>query len=459
MTRWITLLVVAMVGLTARADDWPQWLGPKRDGVWREAGIVDKFPAGGPKVLWRQPIGAGYSSPTVAGGKLYVTDFVSDAGGKLPESGFAKGRFVGNERVVCRDVATGKEEWAANHPVAYTIGYPGGPRCSPTVDGNRVYTLGAMGDLRCYESATGKLHWSKNFVKDYEAATPVWGFAAHPLVDGNKLICLVGGSNDRLVVAFDKTTGKELWASESCQGDFGYCPPMIYEFGGKRQLIIWHARAVLGLDPDSGKRLWRVDFSVNYALTAPTPRKVGDDGLFITSFYNGSLFLKVGADKADVVWKSKAKGEKPHQTTDLSSIMPTPVIEGEHVYGVCSYGQLRCVEVKTGKRIWETMKATRGKLTPANVAAEPEPAESERWSNAFLTPHEGRYFLFNEQGDLIIAKLTPKGYEEFDRAHLIDPTNTMAGRNRKVVWVHPTYANQCVFVRNDVEMICVSLAK
>jgi outer membrane protein assembly factor BamB len=278
-------------------------------------------------------------------------------------------------------------------------------------------------------------------------------------VDGDKLICLVGGSDDRLVVAFDKKTGKELWAVESCPGDFGYCPPMIYEFGGKRQLIVWHSRAVLGLDPETGKRIWRVPFESKAALTAPTPRKVGDDRLFITSFYNGSMLLKVSADKAEEVWRSKAKGEMPNQTTDLSSIMPTPVVDGDYIYGVCSYGQLRCIETNTGKRVWETMKATRGKLTPPKVAEGDEPGTGERWSNAFIVKNGDRYFLFNEQGDLIIAKLTPKGYEEVSRAHLIDPTNTMAGKGRLVVWVHPAFADRCVFVRNDKEMICVSLAK
>jgi outer membrane protein assembly factor BamB len=452
-------LIALILGFTATisaADDWPQWLGPKRDGVWREDGIVGKFPAGGPKVLWREPCGAGYSGPAIAGGKLYLTDFVPDEGEKLPDGGFVKSRTKGKERLTCRDAATGKLNWTADYPVTYAISYPGGPRVMPTVDGNRIYTLGAMGDLRCYDLA-GKLEWSKNFPKDYSATIPVWGFAAHPLIDGDKLICLAGGSNNRLVIAFDKATGKELWTSQSCPGDFGYCPPVICEFGGKRQLIIWHSQAVVSLEPDSGKRIWRVDFEVRSALTAPTPVKIGDDGLFVTSFYNGSMLLKVGAKDAEIVWKSKATGEKADQTTDLSSIMPTPVVNGDHIYGVCSYGQLRCIEAKTGKRVWETMQATRGKLTPPKVAAEKEPGAGERWSNVFLTPHNGRYFLFNEQGDLIIAKLSPSGYEEIDRAHLLDPTNRMPGR--RVVWVHPAYANRCVYVRNDAEVICVSLEK
>jgi outer membrane protein assembly factor BamB len=453
---WSLVVIVASAGVCT-AEDWPQWLGPKRDGVWRETGLVEKFPPGGPKQVWKEPIGIGYAGPAVAGGKLFVTDYVPGEKAKLPDSGFAKGRHAGKERVICREAATGKQLWSAEYPVEYTMSYPAGPRCTPTVDGDTVYTLGAMGDLKALAVADGKEVWSKNFMKDYDAGLPQWGFAAHPLVDGEKLICLVGGKNDRLVVAFDKKTGKQLWASQSCLGDFGYSPPMIYEFGGKRQLIIWHTKAVVGLEPDTGKRLWRVEFDVRSALTAPTARKVGADKLFVTSFYNGSMLLKVSADKAETVWKSKASGERADQTTDLSSIMCTPWVNGDHIYGVCSYGQLRCIEADTGTRVWETMQATRGKLTPAKIAAEPEPAERERWSLAFIIPHGDRYFLFNEQGDLIIAKLSPKGYEEIDRTHIIDPTNKMAGR--LVVWMHPAFANKCVYARNDKELICVSLAK
>jgi outer membrane protein assembly factor BamB len=455
---WSLVVIGASAGVST-AEDWPQWLGPKRDGVWRDTGLVEKFPKDGPKVLWKVPIGVGYAGPAVANGKLFVTDYVPGDKAKLPGTGFTKGRFAGTERVICRDAASGKELWVSAYAVEYTVSYPAGPRCTPTVDGAFVYTLGAMGNLKALNVTDGKEVWSKSFMKDYESGLPQWGFAAHPLVDGDKLICLVGGTNDRLVVAFDKKTGKELWASQSCLGDFGYCPPMIYEFGGKRQLIIWHTKAVVGLEPDTGKRLWRVEFDVKAALTVPTPRKVGDDKLFITSFYNGSMLLKVTATKAEVVWKSKAKGETPDLTTDLSSIMCTPVVDGDHIYGVCSYGQLRCIEANTGKRVWESMQATRGKRTPAKIAAEPEPADSERWSLAFIVPQSDRYFLFNEQGDLIIARLSPKGYEEIDRAHIIDPTNTMAGRGRLVVWMHPAFADTCVFARNDKELICVSLAK
>ena len=152
------------LALTATADDWPQWLGPKRDGVWRETGVVETLPAGGPKALWRVPVGVGYSGPAVAQGKVFVTDLVPAAGAKLPESGFAKNvRVPANERVLCLDEKTGKELWKHEYPVEYTISYAAGPRCTPTVDGDRVYTLGAMGHLVCLDIATGKPVWALRY--------------------------------------------------------------------------------------------------------------------------------------------------------------------------------------------------------------------------------------------------------------------------------------------------------
>lgn len=451
-------LFLAGFCVCASADDWPQWGGPKRDGVWRESGILTQFPAAGPKIVWRTPVHLGYAGPAVASGKVFVTDWRLEPGQKIADNPFARDRAKGIERVLCLDAATGQQLWKHEYPVEYSISYAAGPRATPTVDGDRVYTLGAMGDLFCLDGKTGKPLWSTNFVKDYAAEVPVWGFAAHPLIDGDKLICLAGGDNDHLVIAFDKTTGKKLWNALNFSGDFGYCPPLIMEFGGKRQLIIWHPKAVVALDPDTGRTLWSVPFEVRAALTIPNPRKLGDDQLFLTCFYNGSLLLRIHADNAEVLWKSKARGERPSQTTDLSAIMSTPVIDGEYIYGVCSYGQLRCIRAATGERIWETMAATRGKLTPPKIAENPEPDDSERWAHAFIVPHEDHYFLFNEQGDLIIAKFSPKGYQEISRVNILEPTNAMA-RGRKVVWMHPAFADRSVFARNDKEIIRVDLGK
>lgn len=444
-----------------QADDWPQWLGPQRDGVWRETGILDSFPKSGVTKVWDVPVGLGYTGPAVAKGRVFLMDRELAKGQANPKSAFAMTRVDGNERLLCLDEKTGRTLWDHSYDCAYAISYAAGPRCTPTVDDDRVYFLGAMGDLHCLGVTDGKVRWKINFIQDYGASLPVWGFAAHPLIDGNKLICLAGGSDDRLVIAFDKLTGKVLWSSLNCGGDFGYCPPMIYSFGGRRQLIIWHSKSVNGLDPETGKKIWSIPFVAKSALTTPTPRKVGEDHLFISSFYNGSMLMKVTSDGASVVWKGLGKGEFPNQSADVQSIMTTPYIDGTTVYSVCSYGQLRGVDVMTGKRLWETNKATRGRLTPVPIAAKAEPSTvqpwSERWAHAFLTPNGSRYFLFNEQGELIIAKLSRSGYEEIDRTTLLEPLNKMAGR--PVVWMHPAYANKRIYVRNDERAVCYDLAK
>jgi outer membrane protein assembly factor BamB len=423
----------------ARADDWPQWLGPKRDAVWRETGILDKFPAGGPKVRWRTPIGGGYAGPAVAKGRVYVLDRVLPKDANNP-------RVAGKERVLCLDESSGKILWKHEYACPYRIAYPVGPRATPVVHDGKVYTLGAMGHLFCFDAEEGKILWSKHFPTDYKAPIPMWGFAAHPLIDGDKLICLAGGT-DSIAVAFDRNTGAEKWRSLSFKKSdtqLGYCPPMIYTLGGKRQLIIWHPESVNGLDPESGKVYWSQPFAVKANLTIPTPRRAGDL-LFLTSFYNGAMMLQFEGDKPRVLWRSHVQNELPDRTDTLNSIMPTPFLKDGYIYGVCSYGELRCLSASDGKRLWMTRKPT--------GAAD----DRVRWANAFLIAQGDRFFLPNEKGDLIIAKLTPKGYEEIDRAHILDSTTPLS-RDRKVNWSHPAFANKSMYARNDKEIVCISLA-
>jgi outer membrane protein assembly factor BamB len=449
----LALLTAALACGAAAADDWPQWLGPKRDGVWRETGIVATFPAKGPKIVWRTPVGDGYSGPAVAGGKVYLTDRVRPEGVKFSSNPFGRGQLPGKERVLCLDEATGKLLWKHEYDCPYEISYPAGPRTTPVVSGGKVWTLGAMGDLLCLESATGKVLWSKNLPQEYGTAVPLWGFAGHPLLDGDRLICLVGGRGS-VVVAFHKDTGKEIWKALSA-GEPGYAPPMIYEVGGKRQLIVWHPESVNGLDPETGKVYWSQPFGtlkkggksmVKAGMSIATPQRDGDL-LFVTAFYDGPLMLKLDneAPKAQVLWKGKGRGEKPGQTDGLHAVMCTPFLKDGYIYGVCSYGELRCLKADTGERVWETDRPTTG--------------DSMRWGNAFLVRQGDRVVLFNERGELLLAKLTPKGYEEISRAKILEPTNMMAGPpGRRVIWSHPAFANRHVFARNDREIVCVSLA-
>lgn len=422
----------------ARADDWPQWLGPKRDAVWRESGIIKRFPESGLNVKWRVPVAAGYSGPAVAAGRVYLTDRQAKKGSGDP---FQRGVIPGNERVLCLDANDGKVIWQHEYDRPYNLSYPAGPRATPLAHDGKVYTLGAEGNLFCFNTADGKIIWSRELKKDYAVETPLWGFSAHPLIDGGKLICLVGGS-DSVAVAFDKDTGKEIWRALSAK-EPGYCPPMIYAAGKTRQLIIWHPESINSLDPDTGKVFWSHPFPVKSGLSIPTPR-VHDDLLFITSFYNGPIMLRLDREKpaASVVWRGKTVSER--NTDGLHSIMCTPFFDGDYIYGVCSYGQLRALKASSGERLWETFAATTG-------------SKEVRWANAFLIKNADRYFLPNENGDLIIARLTPKGYEEISRAKLLAPTNTAAGRD--VVWSHPAFADRCIYARNDKELVCASLAE
>lgn len=431
------LLIVATM---SRADDWPHWQGPRRDGVWRESGIIEKFPAGGPRVLWRTPVAAGYSSPAVAGHRVFLTDRPDSTTRGTPGNPTIPTSESGRERVLCLDARDGRVIWRYEYDAPYVISYPSGPRASPAVAGDRVYTLGAEGDLHCFDVADGRVVWARNFKRDFDAVTQTWGHASPPLVDGDRVFCLVGGAG-HTVVALDRHNGKELWRALHVK-EAGYAPMTLIDAGGRRQLIVWESENINGLDPATGEVFWSVPFKTKMAHAIGTPRWHGGF-LFISSFFDGSLLLRLdpAAPRATEVWRIKGPSET--RPEGLHSLMSTPWLEDDFIYGVCGFGQLRGLRLSTGERLWETLAAT----TPAGKPA--------RWTSAFLVKHADRWFIYNETGDLIIARLTPQGYEETSRAHLLDPTNR-AG-NRPVTWSHPAFADGSVFVRNDQEVIRVDL--
>jgi outer membrane protein assembly factor BamB len=386
------------------------------------------------------PVGAGYSSPSVAGGKVYVLDRKLAPATSRPANPFTRLSIPGTERLLCLDESTGKQIWSQEYPCDYTMSYNAGPRAAPTVDGNRVYTMGGEGDLQCRHVSTGALLWQKRLGGEH---TPMWGFAASPLVEGDLLIA-VGGDPDGVALAFDKNTGNLRWQALPAK-EPGYSSPVVIEAGGRRQLIVWHPQSLNSLDPQTGKVFWSEPFISQAGMSIATPRRAGDL-LLVTAFYNGAMVMKLDSAQptaAAKLWKIGGKSER--NTAALHAVMCTPVIDQDYIYGVCSYGQLRCLKAESGQRIWETFAPITGDVGPV------------RWANAFITANQDRYFLFNEKGDLIIAKFAPSGYQELSRAHLLDPTNPDPGR--LVVWSQPAYANRCVFARNDKEIVCASLEK
>ncbi len=428
-----TVLLAFIVGGQTRADDWPNWMGPARDNEWRETGIAKAVPAGGFKVLWRAKVEGGYAGPAVAAGRVYVTDYVSKDDVKVDN--FQRKEYTGTERVLCLDEKSGKELWKHEYPVRYTISYPAGPRCTPVVEENRVYTLGAEGDLICFNTQDGKVIWKKQLREEYNTKAALWGYASHPLIDGQKLIVLAGGKGSH-VVALDKLTGKELWRSLSAP-EQGYSPPTIIEANGVRQLLIMRPDAISSINPETGKEYWSVPYTADNGSIIMTPVRWRDH-LFVGGFNGRNLMLRLNEKEpgATVEWQDEKQ-------LGMSPVNVQPRMDGDVMYGFDASGELMALAMPSGERIWKT--------------SAPVGPRKEGSGTAFLVKQADRYWMFNERGEIVLAKLSPKGYEELGRTKVIEPTNNAFGR--KVVWCQPAFANKHMYVRNDAECICVDLSE
>lgn len=427
-----TALIFFLTPAVLHADDWPQWLGAKGDSHWNETGLLAKFPAAGPVVKWRVPVRWGYSGPAVAAGKVFILDYDITEGTPDANPG-GRTKIQGKERVRCFESATGKELWTHAYDAPYELSFPAGPRCTPTVDGDLVYSLGAEGMLTCLSTAEGKPLWEMDLKKSYQVTSPIWGFASHPIVAGDLLIVKPGGEGTT-VVALDKKTGKEVWRALTSK-EPGYAPAVLINHGGKEQVILSHGEALNSLDPLTGKVYWTVPFVPSYGMAIMAPRLAGDF-LVMGGMGKKSIGLKLKADQTtpEIAWEGTPK-------TGLSPKNSTPVVDGGLVFGCDADGELRCFDPATGTRLWTTtavLGSTPGSGTFFAVKA---------------SPH---WVLFNELGELILADLTREGYKETGRAKILEPTSP--GMGRKVVWTHPAFAEKAVFVRNDVELVCVSLA-
>jgi len=418
-------VIFIISSFVCNSQDWPDWRGVNRDGIWTETGIVKKFDSGKITQKWSVPVGSGYSGPTVSKGKVYLADLI-----KNPSQ---------TEGVLCFDEKSGKKIWEFRYPCEYTgVGYPAGPRASVVINNGKAYSLGTMGNLFCFDAEKGNVIWQKDLNREYEIRMPTWGISATPLITGDKVILQISGSNNACVIALDKNTGKEIW--RNLEDIAAYSAPILIEKNGKKVVVVWTEDSLAGLNPETGEVFWRFPWKTGSGMSIATP-VLYNDYIFVSAFYSGSLLVKLGNDytSAKKVWQRS--GESERKTDALHCVMNTPVIINDFIYGVDSYGELRCLELATGNRIWEDLTAVK----------------KDRWANIHFVQNGYKTWMFNEHGELIISELSPKGFKEISRAKIIEPTKEQLPRG--VTWSHPAFANKHVYIRNDRELVCVDLSE
>jgi outer membrane protein assembly factor BamB len=400
-TRWVVffeLFASFFLQSFANAVDWPQWRGINRDGISSEKISPASWGKEGPKQLWRKDVGTGASSVAVSGGRLYTV-----------------GNKGGMDVVYCLDAATGAEIWRHSYQQARDARqFEGGPAGTPTVDGDRVYTLSHEGDLFCLSAASGKVLWSKNLSRDFGGIRQHWGYAGSPLVDGNLLILDAGGSGTS-TVALDKTTGAVKWKAGS--DGAGYSSPVAFNLAGTRCIAVFKEAALVGLNAANGQELWRYRWETYADVNAATPI-VLDDKIFITSGYGtGCALLQVRPGKVTQLWGNK----------NLSSQLASPVLVQGHIYGIhgnVGKGDLRCLELGNGAIKWK-QKIGGGTLMAAS----------------------GYLLAMSERGELIVVEASPTSYREVARAQVL------GGHS----WVAPAVANGKIYCKNNQgALVCLA---
>lgn len=429
-----TFLALSSAALAGRSltaaeptgDDWPQFRGPSRDGVWRETGVLQKFAGPELPIKWRVPVSNGYTGPTVAAGRVYLCDRLTE-----PEQ---------QERVLCFDAATGKALWSHAYPCVYKgVAYSDGPRASVTIHQGRAYSFGAMGHLHCFDAATGKVLWKRACADEFQARVPTFGISSDPMIDENRVVVQFGGANGACVVAFDQKTGEERW--RSLEDRAGYGAPIVIRQGGKRVLLVWTGEHLTGLDPATGKLLWDYAQKCTPEMDSIVTPLVQGDRVFLSCWFGGARMLRLKSDPLGVEELWVRRGPAERNTDGFHALFTNPLWLGDHLYGIDTYGELRCLDAKNGDRLWESQA-----IVPRG-----------RNSGVHFVRNGDRLWIANEKGELIIARFSPKGYEELSRTRMLKPTLGQFNQRGGVVWSHPAFAYRHVFNRNDEELVCASL--
>jgi outer membrane protein assembly factor BamB len=386
------LLAGASVTIQA-LDDWPQWRGPRRDGVSAERGLLKAWPESGPPLAWKATgAGQGYSSFAVAGGRLYTLGARED-----------------REHVIAFDVASGKRVWDAPHGQRFSNDRGDGPRGTPTVDGTRVYAFGASGDLTALEAASGKVAWTVNVIRDFGGQNITWGLSESPLIVGDRIIVSPGGPGSS-VVALNKADGKLIWKTETDRA--GYSSAVLHELGGISEAIVFTGQRALGVNIANGRLLWSYDRVANRVANIATPIVRGDHVFLSSDYGTGAALLRLTAAGGGIT------AQEVYFTREMRNHHASSVLVGDHLYGFSS-AILTAMRFDTGEVAWRDRSVGKGSLVHA----------------------DDRLYLFSERGVVALAEANPEAYKEHGRFSL--ETGSLP------TWSHPVVSNGKLFLRDQ----------
>ncbi len=399
---------VAQTPQVKPATEWPQFLGPQRNGISAETGLLKAWPADGPTEVWRSPGGPGMSGLAISRG--HVVTLI---------------HREGKQTVIALDARTGKPQWATVLAPEYHNGMGNGPRATPAIFGDQVFVFTGEGILAALNLSDGKSVWSHNIVEDLEGEVAEYGMASSPLIVGKHVI-VTAGAPHAAVVAYDTKTGKLAWKTED--GAPGYSSPALLDVGGRPQIVASTGAAVLGISPEKGSLLWKYPFETNYNCNIATPLAVKGQVFISAGENHGSvlLALKPNADQFDAseVWSSL--GTK----SVLRNEWQTSILHEGHLYGFDNVGaagpvtHLTCINAETGERVWQKLRFGKGNMIAA----------------------DGKLFATTMNGELVMIRLTPEKYDELGRA-------TVIGSTRQA----PALADGLLYLRDDKDIVCLDV--
>jgi outer membrane protein assembly factor BamB len=404
---WLFLLTWTFWLPNASSADWPQFLGPTRNGVYSETNLAERWPKEGPPIVWQKKIGQGFSGPVIANQKLIFFH-----------------RLGNKETVECLDAATGKSLWSYDYPTSYRddFGFDEGPRATPTIAAGKVYTFGAEGALYCLDFATGKKIWNVDTKTQFDAPKGFFGMVCSPLVEGPGLLLNIGGQNGAGIVAFDKDSGKVLWKATDDKAS--YSSPVSATIQGKRYAFFFTRSGLVGVDPASGKIYFQFPWRppLEASVSAATPIVVDDLVFLSASYQTGAIVLRVKGDRVEKVW-SEDDVLSNHYSTSVHSAGFLYGFDGRQEHGQ----RLRCVELKTGKVRWTQDGLSAGTVTLAGT----------------------NLLVLTERGELITATAAPSGFKLINRAQIL-PFGVRA---------YPAIADGYLYARSKDKLVCVNLKK